>query len=58
VLGRDGALDVVLGLLLVTALVPITLIDLDRRLIPNAITLPAAVAAVVVAVARDVSFVP
>jgi leader peptidase (prepilin peptidase)/N-methyltransferase len=58
VLGRDGALDVVLGLLLVTALVPITLIDLDRRLIPNAITLPAAVAALVAAVALDVSFVP
>ena len=58
VLGRDGALDVVLGLLLVTALVPITLIDLDQRLIPNAITLPAAVAALVAGVALDISFVP
>jgi leader peptidase (prepilin peptidase)/N-methyltransferase len=49
---------VVLGLLLVTALVPITMIDLDRRLIPNAITLPASVAALVAAVALDISFVP
>ena len=58
VLGRDGALETVLGLLLVTALVPITLIDLERRLIPNAITLPASVAALVAAVVLDLSFVP
>jgi leader peptidase (prepilin peptidase)/N-methyltransferase len=38
--------DAILGLLLVSALVPITLIDLDHRIIPNAITAPAAVAAV------------
>jgi leader peptidase (prepilin peptidase)/N-methyltransferase len=38
--------DAVLGLLLVSALVPITLIDLDHRIIPNAITAPAAVVAV------------
>ena len=38
--------EAVLGLLLVSALVPITLIDLDHRIIPNAITGPAAVAAV------------
>ena len=58
VLGRDGALDVALGLLLVTALVPITLIDLDLRIIPNAITLPASVAAVAAAVVLDPGFVP
>ncbi len=58
VLGRDGALDIALGLLLVTALVPITLIDLDLRLIPNAITLPAAVAAVAAALVLDPGFVP
>ena len=57
-LGRHGALDIVLGLLLVTALVPITLIDLDRRLILNAITLPASIAAVVAALALDPGFVP
>lgn len=56
--GRHGALDIALGLLLVTALVPITLIDLDLRLIPNAITLPASVAAVLVAVVLDPGFVP
>jgi leader peptidase (prepilin peptidase) / N-methyltransferase len=56
--GRHGALDLVLGLLLVTALVPITLIDLDRRIIPNAITLPAAVAAVAAAAVLDPGFLP
>jgi leader peptidase (prepilin peptidase) / N-methyltransferase len=58
VVGRDGTLDIVLGLLLVTALVPITMIDLDLRIIPNAITLPAAVAAVLAAVIIDVGFLP
>jgi leader peptidase (prepilin peptidase) / N-methyltransferase len=58
VLFKDDALEIVLGLLLVTALVPITLIDLELRLIPNAITLPAAVAAVVAGVALDVGHVP
>jgi leader peptidase (prepilin peptidase) / N-methyltransferase len=54
----DGALEITLGLLLVTALIPIILIDLELRLIPNKITLPAAVAAVVAGVILDVSFVP
>jgi leader peptidase (prepilin peptidase) / N-methyltransferase len=54
----DGALDITLGLVLVTALIPITLIDLELRLIPNKITLPAAVAAVVAGVILDVGFVP
>jgi leader peptidase (prepilin peptidase) / N-methyltransferase len=58
VIGRHGALDVSLGLLLVTALVPITLVDLDLRLIPNAITLPASVAAIVAAAIIDVGYVP
>jgi len=39
--------EAILGLLLVSALVPIALIDLDHRIIPNAITAPAAVVAVV-----------
>jgi leader peptidase (prepilin peptidase)/N-methyltransferase len=56
--GRHGALDIALGLLLVTALVPITLIDLDLRLIPNAITLPAAVAALLAAVVLEPGFLP
>jgi leader peptidase (prepilin peptidase)/N-methyltransferase len=58
VIAKHDALDVALGLLLVTALVPITLIDLDLRLIPNRITLPASVAALLAAVILDVSFVP
>jgi leader peptidase (prepilin peptidase)/N-methyltransferase len=58
VVTKDDTLDIVLGLLLVTALVPITLIDLEYRLIPNRITLPAAVAAVVAALVIDISFVP
>ena len=41
---RD-ALHLVLGLLLVAALVPVALIDLEHGLIPNRITLPAALAA-------------
>jgi leader peptidase (prepilin peptidase)/N-methyltransferase len=48
---REGTLDIVLGLLLVSFLVPITLIDLDRRLIPNKLTLPLAVASLVAVVA-------
>jgi leader peptidase (prepilin peptidase) / N-methyltransferase len=42
--GADA--DAILGLLLVSALVPIALIDLDHRRIPDAITGPAAIAAV------------
>jgi len=55
---QDDAVRIVLGLLLVTALVPITLIDLDRRIIPNRITGPAALAALVAIVALDVDFLP
>jgi leader peptidase (prepilin peptidase)/N-methyltransferase len=58
VVAGDGALEIFLGLALVTALVPITLIDLDHRLIPNAITLPAAVAAIVIGLVVDPGFVP
>jgi leader peptidase (prepilin peptidase)/N-methyltransferase len=55
--GRHGVLDMVLGVLLVTALVPIALIDLDRRIIPNAITLPASIGAVAAAAVLDPGFV-
>jgi leader peptidase (prepilin peptidase)/N-methyltransferase len=58
VLAKDDALDIALGLLLVTALVPIALIDLELRLIPNAITLPAAVGALVAGVVLDLGHVP
>lgn len=49
----ETTVDAVLGIVLVTALVPITLIDLDHRRIPNAITLPAAVVALVAGTALD-----
>jgi leader peptidase (prepilin peptidase) / N-methyltransferase len=55
-LAADDALDVALGLILVTALVPITLIDLEHRLIPNRITGPAAAAALVAIVALGSGF--
>jgi leader peptidase (prepilin peptidase)/N-methyltransferase len=58
VLTADDTLHVALGLLLVTALVPIALIDLDRQLIPNRITLPAAVAALAAGIVLDVGHVP
>jgi leader peptidase (prepilin peptidase) / N-methyltransferase len=58
VLAKSAPVEVVLGLLLVTALVPITLIDLELRLIPNRITLPAAIAAVLAGVVLDIGLVP
>jgi leader peptidase (prepilin peptidase) / N-methyltransferase len=39
--------DIALGLVLIAVLVPVALIDLETRLIPNRITLPAAIAALV-----------
>jgi leader peptidase (prepilin peptidase) / N-methyltransferase len=55
---QDDAVRIVLGLLLVTVLVPITLIDLELRIIPNIITGPAALAAVVAIAALDTDFLP
>src|SRR5581483_12429964 len=46
------------GLVLVGVLVPIALIDLDQRIIPNKITLPAALAAVAIGLLTDPSGVP
>src|SRR4051795_6160523 len=48
---RDGTADVALGLLLVTFLVPITLIDLDLRRIPNVLTAALAVLSLVAVLA-------
>jgi leader peptidase (prepilin peptidase) / N-methyltransferase len=58
VLTQHDAVRIVLGVLLVTALVPITLIDLDLRIIPNRITGPAALAALVAIAALDVDVLP
>lgn len=58
VLARDDAGSVALGLILVTALVPIVVIDLEHRLIPNLITGPAAVAALAAGLALDIDYLP
>jgi len=58
VAARDDGGGIALGLILVTALVPIVLIDLEHRLIPNLITGPAAVAALVAGLALDLDGVP
>lgn len=54
----DDALDIALGIALVTLLVPMTFIDLDTRLIPNRLLLPFAVLAPVLALLLDPDFVP
>ena len=51
VLVKHSTHDVVLGLMLVGVLLPIALIDLEHRVIPNVITAPAAVAAIVIGLA-------
>ncbi|MGB2711042.1 MAG: prepilin peptidase, partial [Conexibacter sp.] len=48
VLTNDGADELLLGLVLVALLVPIALIDLDHRIIPNALTLAGALAALAI----------
>ena len=48
----------VLGLVLVAILIPVALIDFDERIIPNKITFPAAVLAVVLGLALQPSGVP
>jgi leader peptidase (prepilin peptidase) / N-methyltransferase len=58
VLTKHSASAVVLGLVLVAVLVPIALIDLEHRIIPNKITLPAAVAALAIGVSLDLEGVP
>jgi leader peptidase (prepilin peptidase)/N-methyltransferase len=58
VLTRHGAHDVALGLTLVFVLVPVALIDLDHRIIPNLITGPAAVLAIGIGLATDPAGVP
>ncbi|WP_051471978.1 prepilin peptidase [Patulibacter minatonensis] len=54
----DSTVDAVLGIVLVTALVPVTLIDLEHFRIPNKITYPAAVIALVAGLALDPSGEP
>jgi leader peptidase (prepilin peptidase)/N-methyltransferase len=58
VLARHSVHDVALGLVLVVVLVPVAMIDLEHRIIPNAITLPAALAAVAIGAVTRPSGVP
>jgi leader peptidase (prepilin peptidase)/N-methyltransferase len=54
----DDPTQAVLGVTLVLFLVPIVMIDLERQIIPNALTGPAAVLAVLLGLALDSGFVP
>ncbi len=58
VLTKHGVRDIALGLVLVAVLVPIALIDFDSRIIPNKITLPAAIAAIGIGLVTDPAGVP
>lgn len=58
VLAFDETVDVVLGLALVTFLVPLTLIDLQHRLLPNKLVLPAGVVAIAASLALDPAGTP
>lgn len=49
----DDGVQLVLGIVLVAFLVPLTLIDLDLRLLPDRLTAPAAVLALVLGTALD-----
>src|SRR3954453_19074333 len=53
----DDASGIALGIVLVTILIPIALIDFAHRIIPNRITAPAAVVAIVIGLALDMDFV-
>lgn len=52
---HDDAAQLALGLAMVCFLVPLTLIDLDTRLLPNKLTLPAAIVAVAIGTLLDPS---
>jgi leader peptidase (prepilin peptidase) / N-methyltransferase len=58
VLAKHSASDIALGLTLVAVLVPVALIDFEHQIIPNKITLPAAVLALAIGLALHPSGVP
>jgi len=58
VLVKGSPHDIALGLVLVGVLVPVSLIDLDHRIIPNRILAPAAIAAVAIGLATRPAGVP
>src|SRR3954454_2436868 len=53
----DDASGIALGIVLVTILIPIAIIDFEHRIIPNRITGPAAVVAIVIGLVLDMDFV-
>ncbi len=55
---HDDTAQLVLGLVLIAFLVPLALIDLDTRLLPNRLTLPAAIVAIVLGLLVDPSGEP
>ncbi len=57
-LTKHSAVSIALGLVLVVVLIAVALIDLDHRIIPNKITLPAAIAAIAIGLALKPSGVP
>jgi leader peptidase (prepilin peptidase)/N-methyltransferase len=58
VLVKHSVHDVALGLTLVVVLVPVALIDFEHRVIPNKITVPAALAALVIGALTRPSWLP
>jgi len=58
VLVKHSTHDVALGLALIAVLVPVALIDYDHRIIPNKLTLPAAIVAVAIGLATHPAGVP
>jgi leader peptidase (prepilin peptidase)/N-methyltransferase len=48
---KHSAVDMALGLTLIAVLVPVALIDLEHRIIPDKLTLPAAIAALAIGLA-------
>jgi leader peptidase (prepilin peptidase)/N-methyltransferase len=53
----DDASGIALGIILVTVLIPIAIIDYEHRIIPNRITGPAAVVAILIGLLFDQDFV-
>jgi len=53
----DDAAGIALGIVLVTVLIPIAIIDFEHRIIPNRITGPAAVVAILIGILFDQDFV-
>ena len=58
VLARHSVHDIALGVALIFVLVPVALIDIEQRVIPNAILAPAALAALVIGAVTRPSGVP